>query len=73
VISNCLILAVKKWRKEGGYLCIRLSRHKHWFPIKIHVLWHPEKPNDCFEHFTPKKSLGKLPPPVFKGEWKKGD
>lgn len=33
--SNCLLYAVGRWRREGGYLIIRRSRLTPW----VHVLW----------------------------------
>jgi hypothetical protein len=71
--NNCLFWALWKWRKEGGYLCFRKSRHNHFF-IRIHVLWHPPEPNEYFEHFIPDKDdLGISPAPLFKGHIKRGD
>lgn len=71
--NNCLLWALKRWKNDGGYLCFRTSRHNHWF-IRMHVLWHPPKPNKYFEHFAPdKEDLGKFPSPLFKGKITKGD
>jgi hypothetical protein len=33
--SNCLIFALMLWRRQGGYLIVRKSRHT-WVP---HFMW----------------------------------
>jgi len=33
--SNCLIFAVRRWMREGGYFIVRKSRHG-WWP---HFMW----------------------------------
>lgn len=33
--SNCLIFALRRWFKHGGYLIVRRSRFGWW----IHVMW----------------------------------
>ncbi len=35
VTSNCLIFAWRRWRRRGGYLLIRRSRHG-WWPHFLH-------------------------------------
>jgi len=47
--SNCLIFAVNKWFKHGGYLVMRRSKHG-FFP---HFLWCSDLKNAEIEHFVP--------------------
>ncbi|MDY0186215.1 MAG: hypothetical protein RBR43_10110 [Desulfuromonadaceae bacterium] len=59
--------------KRRGYLAFRKSTHEHWF-VKVHILWHPPEPNDCFVSYAPlKDDLGPFPPPLFKGRVVQGD
>lgn len=72
-INNCLFFALRMWWDRGGYLCIRKSRHRHWF-LRVHILWHPPEPHTHFTHFVPDKDdLGRFPPPLFRGYVKHGD
>jgi len=67
-MSNCLIFALGRWYKFGGYIVARKS-HYGWWP---HFLWSADL--ITFEHYvpdTPKK--GFFPPPLFKGTIVKGD
>lgn len=47
--SNCLIFALVKWRKYGGYLVIRKSRYG-WWP---HFIWCRDLKNADIEHLQP--------------------
>lgn len=47
--TNCLIFALKKWFKHGGYLIIRKSNHGY-FP---HFLWSKDLKNAHVEHYVP--------------------
>lgn len=63
LVSNCLVYAVNRWRKAGGYIVVRKSHHG-WWP---HFLWTADF-NTFFE-FTPVKPNDELksPPVLFKG------
>src|SRR5574340_490972 len=34
--SNCLVFALRRWHRDGGYLLLRRSKHHAWIP---HILW----------------------------------
>ncbi len=71
--GNCLVFALRMYRKHGGYVVIRKSIHG---PIP-HFLWLSASDGDKLIQFSPKwpksgmlKFLHKL---CFKGEIKTGD
>lgn len=66
--SNCLIYALRKWAKEGGYLLVRKS-HFGWWPHFLH------KDNaGVVTHFSPDNPRRHaLPPLLFRGEMKEGE
>jgi hypothetical protein len=68
-MNNCLVYALRKWFRHGGYLIIRKSRWG-WFP---HFLWSPAAPPEAEQYIpvNPKRRL--LPPLIFRGHVKRGD
>lgn len=40
-MSNCLLYALGRWWREGGYLIVRRSRFWH-HPLGFHLLWSPD-------------------------------
>lgn len=61
-MNNCLIFALSRWFKRGGYLVIRRSR-LGLFP---HFIW--AKSLGEIEHFVPNDKRWKaIPPPFFTG------
>jgi hypothetical protein len=47
--SNCLIFAVWRFLRRGGYLIMRRSRHG-WWP---HILWCEHLRDAVIEHYVP--------------------
>jgi hypothetical protein len=67
-MSNCLLFALRRWLRRGGYVIPRRS-HYGWWP---HFLWSPDLKR--FWEYTPPKPNQYLlvPPPLFRGvikEW----
>lgn len=50
--SNCLIFALGRWRRDGGYLVLRRSRHGWW----LHVL-HRRKLSEPPYSFVPDRPI----------------
>jgi hypothetical protein len=49
-MSNCLIFALNRWFKKGGYLIIRRSRIGFWW----HFLWAKDLEGlQSLEHYVP--------------------
>jgi len=73
---RCVIYAVKRYLKDGGYIAMRRTRIlKIPFP---HFLWLPKSCGKCdkMESFVPDDSHKPnkwFPPLWFKGRVKKGD
>jgi hypothetical protein len=66
--SNCLIFALTKWVKHGGYLVVRKSR---WGPFP-HFLWSPDLQRfESYVPIDPRKRL--IPPLLFRGRIREGD
>jgi hypothetical protein len=62
-MSNCIIFALLRWFRRGGYLIVRKSRHG-WWP---HALWSSDL---CtFEEYQPRVPNHHLliPPPLYDG------
>lgn len=67
--SNCLVFALAKWFRHGGYLIVRRSRYG-WFP---HFLWARDLGELEVEQFVPLDPRRRLLPPlVFRGWSKRG-
>lgn len=52
--TNCLIFAVRLWRRHGGYLIIRMSKHLNFVP---HFIWAPDGAldgNKQLRHYVPR-------------------
>ena len=71
MISNCLIFALVKFFKHGGYFIIRKSRVGFW----PHFIWSSDLRDAKIEHFVPERYKEGLisPPWLFKGIIKKND
>lgn len=62
-VRNCLTYALRKWRKEGGYLVLRRSqlgkvfRLPKWHPLHLvpHFL-HLRREGERMTHYTPTES-----------------
>ena len=66
--SNCLIYALLKWYREGGYLVIRKSRFG-WWPHFLHM-----DTARKITHYSPQHKYNRwFPPLLFKGRVVKGD
>jgi hypothetical protein len=62
IFLNCLLWAVHRWSKKGGYVIFRQS-HWGYFP---HILW--SKDLKVFWSYSPlHPSHRRLPPPMFRG------
>lgn len=57
--SNCLIFALKRFWRSGGYLIFRRSSYG-WWP---HVLW--SRDLKAFEEFTTDEKFPHTCPPLF--------
>lgn len=75
--GNCLIYALRKWWREGGYLVIRRSHASRFIPHVLHLDADMCAHKRCMSHFVPcrqkmdwKKFVHKL---WFTGKVKKGD
>lgn len=63
-MSNCIIFALTKWFREGGYIIVRKSRYG-WWP---HMFWCADLENiKLIDYSPPTKRAGLLPPPLFRG------
>lgn len=62
-MSNCILFALARWWKFGGYVIVRKSHHG-WWP---HVLWSLDL--KTFEEYQPEKPNHHLliPPPLYRG------
>jgi hypothetical protein len=62
-VSNCIIFAVWRVIRRGGYIVVRKSRWG-WWP---HVLWSPDL--KTFEEYQPIQPNHHLvvPPPIYRG------
>ena len=68
-MNNCLLWAVKAWRKRGGYLCFRASA---WGPFP-HCIWAPRISIES-QSFSPNAPRMKTVPPIlFPGSVVSGD
>lgn len=66
--SNCLIWALVRWWRHGGYIVVRRS---YWGPFP-HFLWSRDlKRFWSYQPVSPRHK--KFPPPFFRGEVKEGD
>lgn len=71
-MSNCLIFALRKWFKEGGYVIIRKSRFGFW----PHFIWCRDLKDAEIEHYVPivgKLDKGPVQKFLFKGYVKNHD
>lgn len=75
--GNCLIYAIRKWIKEGGYLVIRRSHASKIIPHFLHLDDSACFDKQCLSQFAPdypkstwQKFVHKL---WFKGTVKRGD
>lgn len=68
-MSNCLIWALWRWFRDGGYLIVRKSRYG-WWP---HFLW--SRDLLMIEQFVPRipNHHRRIPPLLFDGYVKLGD
>jgi hypothetical protein len=68
-LSNCLIYALRKWWREGGYILIRWSTY-YPGPHFLHMSRAGE-----ITSFVPvdDKRRRLIPPPLFRGKIVKGD
>lgn len=66
-MSNCLIFALARWFKEGGYLIIRKSRHGPW----PHFIW--ARAVSDVEQYVPLNPRISLLWPFFRGYIKRDD
>lgn len=66
-LSNCIVYAVKRFVKEGGYLIIHKSRFG-WWP---HMMWSEDL--RTFWEFEPEQAKKKhrFPPLIFRGKERK--
>jgi hypothetical protein len=74
--NNCLLWAILEAIKDNQYIVIRKTKHHHRWPFcKFHFLVLPKKIVDVYARsYVPKKeTLGKWPPPFFRGYEKDGD
>lgn len=64
-MSNCVIFALAKWFRHGGYIIARKSRYG-WWP---HVMWAATLDGVEVQHYLPDdpKHGMWIPPPVFRG------
>lgn len=68
-MSNCLVYALRRWIRDGGYLIVRRSRWG-WWP---HFLWAPTLGDLEVEQYAPRQSQRRLCPPLlFRGRVKVG-
>lgn len=67
-MSNCLIYALRKLIREGGYLLVRRSFYG-WWP---HVL-HMSRAGEITHYSPPRKRRRLIPPLLFRGRVIKGD
>lgn len=58
--TNCLLWALREWKRKGGYLWIRKSDH-WWGP---HFGW-TKGPGEPMWSFSPDKPTKRLFPPLF--------
>lgn len=69
-VSNCLIFALQRWFKHGGYFVIRKSRYGP-FP---HFIWCKDLKDADIEHYVPLNPKRRLIPPLFfRGEVRRED
>ena len=71
-MSNCLIFALGKWIKHGGYLAIRRSHMGPWF----HFIWIKDLKDAEIEHYVPlvdRLDSGVVSKTIFKGQVKTKD
>jgi hypothetical protein len=71
-MSNCLIFALRKWFKSGGYLVIRASKRGPW----LHFLWCRDLRDAEIEHYVPSRGrlkVGSISKFLFRGKVKVRD
>lgn len=69
-LSNCWIESYKLWRKLGGELVFVKTVRRYYWPCKAPHAF-VRLPNGTEVEYVPRKqTLGKYPPPIFKGTWR---
>jgi len=71
-VSNCLLFALNRWIKHGGYIAIRKSRMGPW----LHFIWIKDLKDAEIEHYVPENDVlnsGSITKIMFKGKIKDRD